>query len=71
MSVATITAIGTVVGAVISGLVAIIVSQIQHNRTMAVVEFQLKELEKKVDKHNSLVERMYKVEAKLDIGERR
>ena len=67
MSTAIITAIGTIVGAVISGLVAVIVSQIQHDKTMAIVEYRLGQLEEKVDQHNNLVERMYAVEAKLDV----
>jgi len=67
MSTALITAIGTIVGAVISGLVAIVVSQIQHDKTMALVEYRLGQLEEKVDQHNNLVERMYAVEARLDV----
>lgn len=30
-------------------------------------EYRIKELEKKVEKHNNLVERMYKVEDRLDL----
>ena len=67
MSTAVITAIGTIVGAVISGLVAVVVSQIQHDKTMALVEYRLGQLEEKVDQHNNLVERMYAVEARLDV----
>lgn len=67
MSTALITAIGTIVGAVISGLVAIVVSQVQHDKTMALVEYRLGQLEEKVDQHNNLVERMYAVEAKIDV----
>ena len=67
MTTAIITAIGTIVGAVISGLVAIVVSQVQHDKTMALVEYRLGQLEEKVDQHNNLVERMYAVEAKLDV----
>lgn len=32
-------------------------------------EYRLKELEKKVDKHNNLIERMYKVEQKQAVTE--
>ncbi len=71
-------ALATVVGAVISGLVAIYVCHEQnttalmqvnqkHNEQILLIEQRLKELEKKVDKHNNLVERMYKVEAQLSI----
>ena len=68
MSTALITAIGTVVGALISGVVSLIVSSHQHNKSMALIEYRLDELEHKVDKHNNLVERMYIVEAKLNGG---
>lgn len=34
-----------------------------------VTEYRLKELEKKVDKHNNLIERMYKVEQKQAVTE--
>ena len=59
--------IGTIVGAVISGLVVAVVLQIQHDKTMALVEYRLGQLEEKVDQHNNLVERMYAVEARLDV----
>ena len=58
--------IGTVAGAVISGIVSLIVAGIQHNKSMAVIEYRLEELEKKGDKHNNVVERLYKVEAQLN-----
>lgn len=63
----------TIIGSAIAGVVAIIVCVIngnaqkkqileQHNETIALVEYRLKELEKKQDKHNQLIERMIKVE---------
>ena len=69
-------------GYVISGIVALLVAgrqhktsmaevQAKHNEQMALIEYRLKELEEKVDKHNNLVERMYVVETKLNlIGKR-
>ena len=65
MGVALITALSTICGAVISGIVAVIVAGKQHDKTTALIEYRLKELEDKVDKHNNLVERMYVVETKL------
>ena len=70
------------IGYVISGAVALLVAnrqhkvsmtevQTKHNEQMALIEYRLKELEDKVDKHNNLVERMYVVETKLNlIGKR-
>lgn len=57
-----ITAIVTLVGAIISGLVSLAVATIQHNKTSALMEYRLEQLEKKVDKHNNIVERMALVE---------
>lgn len=53
-------------GYVASGLVALIVASMQNSKFTALVEYRLKQLEEKVDKHNNLVERMYKVEAELE-----
>ena len=61
------TALSTVIAAVISGLVAIIVSNIQHNKTIAVIEVKLDTLEKKVDKHNQVIERVYELERITDV----
>lgn len=70
------------IGYLISGLVALYVAgrqhkasmaevQQKHNEQMALIEYRLKELEEKVDKHNNLVERMYVVETKLNLIGRR
>lgn len=44
-------------------------SYFTNRKTIALIEYRLKELEKKVDKHNNLVERMYQVEKELGIVE--
>lgn len=68
---ALITAISTVIGAIISGLVALAVSSKQHDKTMDLVEYRLKQLEIKVDKHNNLVERMTLAEEKIKVANHR
>ena len=49
-----------------TGIVAIIVciinNRFQNAKTLAILDLRLKTLEEKVDQHNNLVERMYKVE---------
>lgn len=65
MTPAVLTTIGTIIGALISGAVSLAVASWQHNKSIAVIEYRLEELEKKVDKHNNVVERLYKVEAQL------
>lgn len=71
MSVAIITSLSTIVGAVISGIVAVVVASKQHDKTTALIEYRIKELEAKVDKHNNLIERMYVVETKLNLLSKR
>lgn len=70
LSPAMVTAIATIIGAVISGAVSLIVSEWQHSKTIALVEYRLGELEKKVDKHNQLADRMIAVETRLDVLEK-
>ena len=64
--------------AIITGAVAIIVCMInnayqrraadkQHNTTITLIEYKLDQLTKKVDLHNNAVERLYKVEKKIDV----
>lgn len=52
--------------AIITGIVAIIVCTInnvyQSSKTQALIEYKIDELSKRVDKHNNLVERTYKLE---------
>lgn len=65
MNTAVITAIGTIIGALISGAVSLFVSSRQYDKSMALVEYKIEELKKQVEKHNGLVERMVKVEEGL------
>lgn len=64
-----ITAVATVASSIISGLVAIIICTIQNNKNLALVTYRLEQLEKKVDKHNNLVERMTVLETEMHIKE--
>lgn len=66
MTPAVLTMIGTIVGALISGIVSLLVASRQHSKSMALIEYRLEQLEEKVDKHNNVVERLYKVEAQVN-----
>lgn len=59
--------------AIISGLCVAIPSMIatySNNKKMtALVEYRLNELEKKVNAHNNLIDRMYKVESRVTLLE--
>lgn len=56
----------TVISAIITGVVAIIVcllnSHHQANATRNLIEYKLNELTKRVDKHNNVIERVYALE---------
>ena len=54
-------------GYVISGLVALYVASKQHNKTTALLEYRLEQLEKKMDKHNQGIERLTILETKVDL----
>lgn len=64
--------------AIVTGIVAIMVCMInnhyqskavkqQHDKTIGLIEYRLKELEEKVNKHNNLVERVYGLERRADV----
>lgn len=66
-----ITALSTLLGAIISGIVALVVSGKQHDKTIALVEYRLNQLEHKVDAHNNLIDRMYEAEESIKLSEER
>lgn len=60
----------TIVVAIISLIGTLIGSYLSQRKSSALIAYRLEQLEKKVDKHNNLVERMYKVEERLSIQEK-
>lgn len=61
----------TVISALISAAVTLIVCLISQNRTKALIEYKLDELTKRVDKHNSVIERTYKLERDMAVAKER
>lgn len=59
--------LGALISGVISLVVCIITQTAQNKVTRALFEYRLAQLEKKMDKHNNLVERMYKAEENIAI----
>lgn len=59
----------TIIAAVISGAVTLAVCLItnhaQQEKTRALMEYQLRELTSKVEKHNNMVERTYLLEGQM------
>lgn len=51
--------------AAVTAVMGFLGTYLSNRKQTALVAYRLEQLEKKVDKHNSLVERMYKVEGRL------
>jgi hypothetical protein len=61
------TAIATVVVGALALIGNIYAARTSARKTEMLLSYRLDQLEKKVDKHNSLVERMYCAERRLDV----
>ena len=65
----------TIISSLISGGVAIIVCVITqvvaNKKTTELLEYRLDELTKKVEKHNNLIDRTYKLEERTEVQESR
>lgn len=57
----------TIISSLISAAVTLIVCLITQNKTKALIAYRLEELEKKQDKHNSVIERTYKLEQDIAV----
>ncbi len=68
--------------AIITGIVAIVVCMLnniyqsravktQHEKTIALIDYKLEELTKRVDKHNNVVERVYELEQQAEVHDER
>lgn len=51
----------------IAGLVSITVALIQNGSTRKLIEYQITELKKEVEKHNDVIKRTYELEKKADV----
>lgn len=65
------TAIATILGALIAAAASITVCVINNNKQNTLIAYRLQELEKKVEKHNNLVERTYQLEEDSALQEER
>ena len=59
----------SIIVAVITGLFALAGTYFANRKAAALMEYRLKELEKKVDKHNQVVERTFKLEERTELQE--
>ena len=60
----------TIVVALITAGFAFLGVYVSNRKQAALVAYRLEKLEEKVDKHNNLVERMYKLESRIDSMEK-
>ena len=56
---------GAVIAAAVTAVLGFLGTYLSNRKQTVLVAYRLEELEKKVDKHNSLVERMYIAEGKI------
>lgn len=54
---------------VIAAVASIIVAAIQNNSTKKLIEYQITELKKEVEKHNNVISRTYCLESKAEVFE--
>ena len=65
------TIISACVSAAVTLIVCLITNHGQQEKTRALMEYKLEELTKKVEKHNSIVERTYLLEEKMKVANHR
>lgn len=63
--------IAALISAALAATASITVAVIQHRKSVALIEYRLQQLEKKVDIHNSVIERTYKLEQHVAVSEER
>lgn len=59
--------ITAIAGPLISGLIALYVSTTQNDKTVALIQYRLEQLEAKVDAHNHLNDRVIKLETEIKL----
>ena len=62
--------IETIIAALITAGFAFLGVYMSNRKQAALVAYRLEKLEEKVDKHNNVVERMYKLESRLETLEK-
>ena len=56
----------TIVAAAITALCALAGTYLSNRKASALLEYRMEQLEKKVDKHNQVIERTFKLEQRVD-----
>ena len=63
--------IAALISAALAAAASITVAVIQHRESVALIEYRLQQLEKKVDIHNNVIERTYKLEEHVAVSDER
>ena len=61
----------TVIAPILTALASLLGVYMSNRKSAAVIELRMKMLEQKVDKHNQVIERTYKLEQKVEDIEKR
>ena len=56
---------GAVIAAAITAILGFLGTYLSNRKQTVLIAYRLEELEKKVNKHNNLIERMYKAEGQI------
>ena len=59
----------SIIVALITGGLSLLGVYLSNRKSAALIEYRLKELEKKQDKHNEVIERTYKLEDRANVME--
>jgi hypothetical protein len=62
-------AVIAIISSVITGLFSLAGVYFSNRKSMALITYRLEELEKKQDKHNTLIERTFKLEGRMTEAE--
>ena len=60
------TIIAAAISASVTLLVCVINNRSENDKTRALLDYRLSQLEAKQDKHNNIIERMYQLEGRMD-----
>lgn len=63
------TIISALIGAAVSLIVCVITNHSSNEKTRALIEYRMLQLEKKQDKHNQLIERVFRLEENTALQE--
>ena len=61
--------LSSLISAIVTLSVCLITNRSDRKKTDALIGYRLEMLEKKVDKHNNLIERVYELEKRTDLQE--